>query len=152
MTQPTSPSTPSKADRVAQIVELMVSGTWVTGKTGADLAKVWGLGEVEVRRDAAEASRHIGALFSQSQRAERRAVWLANLEATRAEAIRTGRYDTATRLLELEGKALGHFEPDRLEVASTDLGELLERARRKLRRGAAEGAGTEPEPEAGDLR
>lgn len=47
----------TREDRVAYIAGLMRLLAWETGRTGPALAKEWGVHEVTVRQDAAEASR-----------------------------------------------------------------------------------------------
>jgi hypothetical protein len=117
--------TPPKVERVAHIVDLMAAGEWVTGKTGVLLAREWRLEAATVRQDAAEASRQLRALVTPADREERRMVWLLSLEATRRKAMEAGRFEAAIRSLELEGKALGFFEPEAVEEMSTE--ELLGR-------------------------
>lgn len=116
---------PAKGERIQQIVDLMVSGLWVTGKSGPELAKSWGLAVNTVERDSAEASRHIQSLMNPQERAERKAIFLAKLEGAQSAALKAGEYSAAARFMELEGKTLGHFEPEKVEL-SGNLGDLLQ--------------------------
>lgn len=103
----------------------MVSGLWVTGKTAPELAKEWGFAPNTVEHDAAEASRRIRDLIDPQERAEMKARYLAKLEGVLSASISAGRFEAAKGILELEGKALGHFEPEKVEV-SGNLSELLQ--------------------------
>src|SRR5690554_1145201 len=115
----------SKDERVERIIRLMVTGAWVTGKTAPELAAKWKLAPNTVEHDAAEASRRIRDLVDPQERAELKARFLAKLEGVQEAAIKAKRFEAAKGLLELEGKALGHFEPEKVEV-SGNLGELLQ--------------------------
>lgn len=115
----------SKEERVEHVIGLMVSGLWVTGKTAPELAKEWGFAPNTVEHDAAEASRRIRDLIDPQERAEMKARYLAKLEGVLSASISAGRFEAAKGILELEGKALGHFEPEKVEV-SGNLSELLQ--------------------------
>lgn len=115
----------SKEERVEHVIGLMVSGRWVTGKTAPELARKWGLKPNTVEHDAAEASRRIRDLVDPQERAELKARFLAKLEGVLDAAIKARRFEAAKGILELEGKALGHFEPEKVEV-SGNLSELLQ--------------------------
>lgn len=116
---------PEKSERIDAIVDLMVTGHWVTGKTGPQLAKEWGLALDTVERDSAEASRRVKSLINPQEREELKARFLAKLEGVLSASLSAGRFEAAKGILELEGKALGHFEPEKVEV-SGNLSELLQ--------------------------
>jgi hypothetical protein len=116
---------PAKTERIDAIMDLMVSGRWVTGRTGRLLASEWGLALDTVERDSAEASRRIRTLVNEQEREELKARFLAKLEGVLEQSLSCGRFEAAKGILELEGKALGHFEPEKVEV-SGNLSELLQ--------------------------
>jgi hypothetical protein len=121
--KPAKSATPSKRERLDYIVGEMVLNRWVTGVTGVQLAKQWKLSQSTLDRDASEASRSVRPM-DPAELEQRKALWMANIEAARAEANRRGRMESVKGLLELEGKALGFFEPEKIEV-SGNLGDLL---------------------------
>lgn len=116
-----------KADRIAYIVSLMAQNLWVTGVTGPELAKHWGLSVETLAKDAQEASRFF--VVSPGDRAFLQARWHAKLEGAQAQAARLGRMEALAQLLKLEGDHLGTFEEPkvaegarRIEVVFTDAG------------------------------
>ena len=111
-----------KSKRVAHIAELMAGGQWVTGVTARGLAIEWGIHYDTVKKDAAEASRRFKE--DPEEREDRKARWLAKLESAQANARHRGRCEAEARFLELEAKARGFFEPERVEL-SGNLGDLL---------------------------
>ena len=52
---------PERPERIAIIAGMMERLEWVRGKSGPKLAEQWGLDEITVRGDAAEASRRVQA-------------------------------------------------------------------------------------------
>ncbi len=56
------PGAPTKEQRVNHIIGLMVHLEWVTGVTGPELAKLWGVHPGTVEHDACEASRAVQRL------------------------------------------------------------------------------------------
>lgn len=115
-------SCPSKADRVRIIAEMMANGEWVTGVTFLELAQRWGIHPDTVKKDSAEASRSFQV--SDEERADRKARWLAQLESATSNARRLKRCEAEARFLELQGKAEGFFEPQKVELSGS-LGDLL---------------------------
>lgn len=115
----------TKAERIDRIIEMMVDGEWVTGKSAPHLAKEWGLSTNTIERDSAEASRRIRDLVTPQEREELKARYLAKLEGVLSQALARGKFEAAKGILELEGKALGHFEPEKVEV-SGNLSDLLQ--------------------------
>lgn len=113
----------------------MAEGDWVTGVTYRGLADDWGLHPDTVMKDAAEASRAFAV--PEEERAARRERWLAQIEDAKKNARRLNKPEAEARLLELQGKAEGFFEPEKLELIGS-LGELL-----SLATGAG---GEDPEP------
>lgn len=114
-----------KQERIDRIIRLMVTGAWVTGKTAPELAAKWKLAPNTVEHDAAEASRRIRDLMDPQEREELKARFVAKLEGVLDAALKAKRFEAAKGILELEGKALGHFEAEKVEV-SGNLGELLQ--------------------------
>jgi hypothetical protein len=104
----------SKADRVAYFADLMAKNEFITGVTGPQCARAWGLSEETISKDTAEASRLFAVKPEQHE--ERRARWLAKLEGAQLDARKLKRHEALGRLLELEGKAHGFFEAEKHEV------------------------------------
>lgn len=115
----------TKVQRIDHIIRMMVDGEWVTGKSAPRLAKEWNLSTNTIERDSAEASRRIRDLVTPQEREELKARYLAKLEGVLARALESGKFEAAKGILELEGKALGHFEPEKVEV-SGNLSDLLQ--------------------------
>ncbi len=116
----------------------MACGDWVTGITFRELAAEWGLNPDTVKKDAAEASRSFAV--PEEERAARRSRWLVQIEDAKKNARRLNKPEAEARLLELQGKAEGFFEPEKFELSGS-LGDLL---------ALATGAGGEdPEPKVG---
>lgn len=114
--------TPEKAERVGFIAEMMADGKWVTGVTFRQLAGLWSLHPDTVKKDAAEASRSFEV--DDEEKASRKARWLAKLENAQANARKLKRCEAEAKFLELEGKASGFFEAEKIEI-SGNLGDLL---------------------------
>jgi hypothetical protein len=130
---------PPKAERVRTIIEMMAGGEWVTGLTFLQLAEQWSLHPDTVKKDAAEASRSFEV--SDEERASRKARWLAKVESATENARRLKRCEAEARFLELQGKAEGFFEPQKVELSGS-LGDLLS---------LATGSGSEdPDPKVGE--
>jgi hypothetical protein len=112
----------AKGERVRLIAERMAKGEWVTGITFRELAAEWGIHPDTVKKDAAEASRSFEV--SDEERASRKAQWLAKIESATENARRLERCEAEARFLELQGKAEGFFEPQKVELSGS-LGDLL---------------------------
>jgi hypothetical protein len=129
---------PQKKDRIRICIELMASGRWITGVTGAKLAKEWSIREETVSRDAAEASRRIrDVIITSSELRERLHLMLdgcisdceqikkacGNKSRTSVEAIRA-KIDAIRMLAGLEGVEAAK----KLDVGGDGLAGLLELA------------------------
>ncbi len=79
-------------------------------------------GVLEAAVDAAEASRSFRT--TGEAREDIKARWLAKIESAQANARKRNRCEAEARLLELEGKAQGLFEPEEIKL-SGNLGDLL---------------------------
>lgn len=123
--QAQEPEKLTKDQRIQHIITMMVTGVWVTGQSAPALAHEWGLSPKTIEGDSAEASRRIKHAFTEQDREELRARFVGKLEGVLKAALQAGRFEAAKGILELEGKALGHFEPEKLEV-SGNLSDLLQ--------------------------
>lgn len=117
----------------------MAANNWVTGITFRELAEEWGIHPDTVKKDAAEASRSFEV--SDEERATRKAQWLARLESATENARKLKRCEAEARFLELQGKAEGFFEPQKVELSGS-LGDLL-----SLATGSG---GEDPDPSVGE--
>ena len=131
----TPPGAPSKPERVDTIRKLMLTGQWVTGQTGVDLAKRWGLSISSLKADAAEASRSIGEAIG--DRAEVMAKVWGMLERARQEALNEGHAAARSRALQgtaaLMMKLAGLEAPTKLDVTVASGVKLTEMSVEDLR-------------------
>lgn len=105
-----------QVDRVvAGILEDMVSGRWVAGRSHQELATREGVSVDRVKDWAAEAGRTL-RLLALVDRDDLRARNAARLDAISADAHRDGEYGDAVRAIAEQGKLLGLNAPERSEV------------------------------------
>lgn len=101
MARQTPSGAPSKAERLRLITNLMTGNRWVTGQTGPELARQWGLSLVTIEKDSAEASRGIRRAVEGDS--EIRARILAGVQSCIAQATAKGQIRTAIEGLRLLG-------------------------------------------------
>lgn len=99
----------------------MARGEWVTGVTGPELAKKWGVHEVTVGRDAGEASRAIRGLINVD---ELRPVLITTLQTILQRTMQTRDHSAAIAAARTLARIIGAEAPQRVEVAGS-LSELL---------------------------
>jgi len=135
-----------KREWIKLIARMMARAEWVTGVTGGELADKWGLHVDTVSRDAAEASRTFE--LSDQQKAGRKALFIAKIESAQGAARKKNRLEATAKLLELEGKALGLFEPDKVDANIGGIG--LDELDALRRAGAANSCQPQPPPTGSD--
>jgi hypothetical protein len=121
--QTSAPQT--KLERIGHIEEMMVTNRWRTGLTGPELAAEWRVSPKTVEGYSAEASRRIQLHFDPAERRKLKALWLANVHAAQRECREQGDMTALRGMLDLEARALGHYEADKVQV-SGNLGDLLQ--------------------------
>lgn len=111
-----------KQSRVSHIIDLMVSGRFVTGTTSRQLAKQWGVSESTVGDEAAEASRAIHREMNGRSLEELRSRLTATLEHT---ACRLAESDdprcarVAIEAIKTLGTIMGAQAPQKVEATLT---------------------------------
>jgi hypothetical protein len=113
---------PPKAERVKHFRQMMAEGTYLTGYTVVEYAEKWGLAEQTLRLDTAEAARSFEE--SDEDKASAKARWLASVHSAMQNARMLGRCEAEARFLELQAKAQGFLEPQKVELSGS-LGDLL---------------------------
>jgi len=132
-----SSATRIKCERIAHIETLMATNKWRSGVTAYELSDRWGVGIKAIEAYAAEASRRIKNEFNPEERRQLKALWLRNVYEAQRECRESGDMSALGKMLDLEARALGHFEAEKVQV-SGNLGDLLQL-------GLAEGS-EEPSP------
>lgn len=108
-----------QVDRVvAGILEDMVSGRWVAGRSHQELATREGVSVDRVKDWACEAGRTL-RLLALVDRDDLRARNAARLDAIAADAHREGEFGDAVRAIAEQGKLLGLNAPEKHVVAVT---------------------------------
>lgn len=98
-----------KVERIEEIERLMASAAW-SGAKAYELADFWKVSLKTVEGYAAEASRRIRAEFDPEERKKLKALWLRKIEQAQAECLRIGDLNAHGKMLDLEARALGHFD------------------------------------------
>ena len=93
----------------------MLSGNW-TMRTQAALARRHGVSTRQVRDDAMVIRRRWAKDIASVSPEEERAGWFQRVRAAQVQAQQTGNTITVARLLALEGRAMGHLEPARVQI------------------------------------
>jgi hypothetical protein len=130
----TGPRTKRGEERVSEIMDIMVSGKWVTHKTPAELAAKWGIKKQSVHNYASEASRRIGAAVVGSEQLCARID--AMLEHIIATCLRKKRYTEAIKAIHVltqgidlrERRNLLKLKADKTDGAAGTLASLLAKA------------------------
>lgn len=115
-------SAPPKDERVRRLIQIIRDNEYVKNVTTVELAREWGLSPRTVEQDAAEAARTFRE--PEEEREQSRAIWVEQVRSAAQNARKLKRCEAEARFLELEGKAKGYFEPQKVEISGS-LGELL---------------------------
>lgn len=100
-------------ERVTRIVDMMATGTWVTGKSGRALAQEWGISVSRVEQLSAEASRIVKRAVGDPQAV--RTMMMATLHEIVARGMKKGEMRTAIEAIRTVGSWMG-FARDRLQL------------------------------------
>jgi len=122
------------AARLAAVEAVMLAGEY-TRASALGLAERYGVGLRQVQRDAAKIRETWQEQVSTTSREADRSDWLMRVRGAQARSFRNGHSMAAARLMQLEGQALGVYEPAQVEVTHThtrDPDELLNRLRDAL--------------------
>ena len=122
------------AQRVAAVEAVLLAGEF-TRATALGLASKYGVQLRQIQRDAAKVREAWREKVSGTDRQSDRSDWLMRVRGAQARAFRAGHSMAAARLLQLEGQALGVYEPAQIEIKhdhSNDPTEMLTRLREAL--------------------
>jgi hypothetical protein len=113
---------PKKRERVKHLIRMMRENRYVRHLTIDELAAEWGLSPRTVEDDVSAAARS----FEEDDDEKRlgKALWLEQIRSAAQRADGASQGHVVARLLELEGKAKGYFEPQKVEISGS-LGQLL---------------------------
>jgi hypothetical protein len=113
---------PNKRERVKHFIRMMRENRYVRNISIDECAEQWGLSPLTVRDDAFEAARSFEE--SDEERAVGKAMWLEQVKSAAANARGLERCEAEARFLELQAKASGYLEPQKVELSGS-LGDLL---------------------------
>ena len=114
---------------------LRLSKLYCWRATALGLASKYGVQLRQIQRDAAKVREGWREKVSTTDRQSDRSDWLMRVRGAQGRAFRAGHSMAAARLLQLEGQALGVYEPAQIEVKHDhghDPSEMLERLREAL--------------------
>jgi hypothetical protein len=100
----------------------MRANRYVRNVSIAEASERWGLSPNTVKTDAMEAARSFEE--SDEEKVAGKALWLQRIRDAAAQASKLEQPRAVSSLLELEGKAKGYFEPQKVELSGS-LGDLL---------------------------
>jgi len=101
--------------RREEVETVMLTGNW-TLRTQAALGRRHGVTSRQIRDDARILRRRWAADSDEITPGQARAAWFARVRAAQVHAQQAGHLHTVARLLALEGRAMGHLEPARVQV------------------------------------
>ena len=122
------------ANRLAAVEAVLLAGEY-TRATALGLSAKYGVQLRQIQRDAAKIREAWRERVSESDREADRSDWLMRVRGAQARAFRAGHSMAAARLLQIEGQALGVYEPAQIEVRhdyGADPAEMLNRLREAL--------------------
>lgn len=118
--QPVRESEPKrlgKRARVEACIDIMASGSWITGVTSRELAATWGLPLSTVEGDAAEASRRVRAALEDD--GTLRAQLQMTLQTITSRAIGKGELRTAVESVKVLAGITGAEAPKKVELGGS---------------------------------
>jgi hypothetical protein len=104
---------PDKMERVAEIVDLMRRGKWLSSSP-REKAGEWGIGEAAVRHDAAEAGRRV--IWMATDKKHVKEACSVALEKSLAMASEKGKHMAVARVADVWSKMVGAAEPSKHEL------------------------------------
>ena len=103
------------AERLAAVETVMLAGEY-NRATANGLADRYGVGLRQIQRDAARVRDVWREQVEGTDHQAERTDWLMRVRGAQARSFRTGHSMAAARLLQIEGQALGVYEPKQIEV------------------------------------
>lgn len=104
------------AERLAAVEAVMLAGEYNRASANG-LAQRYAVSLRQIQRDAARVREHWQDTVAGSTEAGERSDWLMRVRGAQARSFRNGHSMAAARLLQLEGQALGVYEPARVQVS-----------------------------------
>ncbi len=103
------------AERMAAVEAIMLAGEY-NRASAIGLAKKYAVSLRQIQRDAAKVRQSWIETVGATSREEDRTDWLMRVRGAQARSFRNGHSMAAARLMQLEGQALGVYEPTQVEV------------------------------------
>ncbi len=103
------------AERLAAVEAVMLAGEFNRGSANG-LADRYAVSLRQVYRDAARIREQWKDSVAQATQGDERSDWLMRVRGAQARSFRAGHSMAAARLLQIEGQALGVYEPQKVEV------------------------------------
>jgi hypothetical protein len=103
------------AERLAAVEAVMLAGEYNRASANG-LSDRYGVTLRQIQRDAAKVRESWRENVGSTTRAEERSDWLMRVRGAQARSFRNGHSMAAARLMQLEGQALGVYEPTQVEV------------------------------------
>ena len=105
----------ARALRKEEVERVMVDGAWSLAMVRI-LAERHGVSIGQIYNDRKMLLKHWQKQVLNVEQGELKAEWLQNVRAMRRQCMKTGNTMSAAKLIYYEGKAIGVFEPLRIEV------------------------------------
>ena len=103
------------SSRLAAIESVMLAGEY-NRASAIGLSERYGVSVRQVQRDASKIRESWRESVGATTKEEERSDWLMRVRGAQARSFRNGHSMAAARLMQLEGQALGVYEPAQVEV------------------------------------
>ena len=104
------------AERLAAVESVMLAGEYNRASANG-LSDRYGVTLRQIQRDAAKVRESWRENIGTTTKTEERSDWLMRVRGAQARSFRNGHSMAAARLMQLEGQALGVYEPTQVEVS-----------------------------------